>query len=90
MHEFNEQYLKDRISPYSNQWLLIFFNRPLMNWYEKYLKYRDDIIYITHNEIVNGGLVGLRYYNYKFMDQAYTKEDLEKIIPIIKRIGDNK
>ena len=84
MLQFNEQYLKDRISPYSNKWLLIFFNRPLMNWYKRYLEYRDDIIYVTHDELVNHGLEGLRYYNYMYMEQAYTKEELEKKMPIIK------
>lgn len=76
--------LESRKVEEEKKYLLIFDNFMLQKWYERYLNYRNDIIYITYDKIYNNGLVGLRYKNYYFVNNEETKKELEKVLPIIK------
>lgn len=75
--------LDNRISEKSDKILLIFDNKPLMEWCKRWFKGRNDIIYMTTTEIYNRGLVGLRYRRYEYADEV-TLMKLKKGLEVIK------
>ena len=73
-----QEMLNQRISSSADKYLLIFPNEQLKQWYKRWLQ-RDDIIYKTEREIVNNGLVGLRYINWNYVDETMTKQVINKM-----------
>jgi len=61
--------LDSRIVSDSDKILLIFANKQLMEWTKRWFMGRDDIIYMTEDEICRHGLYGIRYNEYKFADE---------------------
>lgn len=75
-----QEMLNQRITFNADKYLLIFPNKPIMEWYKRYLL-RDDIIYKTEYEIENRGLVGLRYINWCYVDESMTKQMINSKMP---------
>lgn len=75
--------LESRKTNNTNNYLFIFPNRQILEWYKRYLQ-RKDIIYITEREIQNNGLVGLRYREWCFIDERMTKSIINKRFPIME------
>ena len=73
-----QEMLNQRISSSADKYLLIFPNEQLKQWYKRWLQ-RDDIIYKTEREIVNNGLVGLKYINWNYVDETMTKQVINKM-----------
>ena len=67
-----QEELNLRISPTANKYLLIFPNERLLELCKRKLK-RDDVIYMTVQEIEHNYLVGLRYINWNYIDEDEVK-----------------
>ena len=83
-----QEELNSRITPKANKYLLIFPNKQIMEWYKRYLL-RNDVIYKTKYELENRGLVGLRYINWNYIDEAMTKQMINSKMPILDK-GDKQ
>ncbi len=88
MLEINEELkydLESRIVKGSEKKLLIFPNREIMEWAKRWFKGRENIIYMTENEVYNRGLTGLCYGSYEFADEL-TLIRMKKGIELINNL----